>query len=359
MALFVTIVVFFAAGTAAWGAPLEVPPTAWSGSGHKIVAAAEFDDGYGLYVFDIEGRGGGFIPFQHRILAMKWASKDGPLCLLARHANGRHYLWLANPSGIIKRLSERPVYVYDTPSANLFDWSPDCRHVVFASDTGGNVDLWRVEIEYGWEKRLTHAKSKDFSPAWSPNGKWITFCSERGGTRGIWILPADAGPARKVTDGPEDEEHPAWSPGSDRICFLAKGRREGIYTVAVLGGGRKPIAIGGRNYAAPVWSSTGKWISFVYGNNAANIFCTPVKKAKGWGPYFQTTFDQGQQVSTGLRVPAWSPARDQLVYATLDEGRLSIRVASLSEDHGAAWRNVYTAPRERLKHKPFKKTGGG
>ncbi len=351
-----TILLFLTSAT--WSAPVEVPPAAWSGDGHEVGVAASLHRGYGIHIFNTEGRACGFIAFKHPILAMKWPSSEGPLCLLARYTDGQHYLWLANPSGVIKQLCKRPVYVPSTPSGNLFDWSPDRRYVVFASDTGANVDLWHVQIEHGWEKRLTDSESKDFSPAWSPDGQRIAFCSERGGTRGIWIIPAGGGSARKVVDGPDDEEHPAWSPESNEISFLAKGKNEGIYTAAISGARRKPISVGGRDYAAPIWSSTGKWISFAYGKNPGNLFCTPVKKAKGWGPYYQTTFDRAKGVAAQLRVPAWSPVRDQLVYATLEGGALSVRVANLSEVHGPVWRNVYTDSRARPGQESSKKGNG-
>ncbi len=321
----------------------DTPPTEWLADGSKIVVAAKLAEGQGLYILDPEGRRDGYIPFAHEILAVKWPHKDEAMCLLARQSDGRCYLWLANPTGIIARLSNRSVYIGDTPSADLFDCSPDGRYIVFPSGSGANVDLWRADTEGRTEKQLTNAKGRDLSPAWSPNGRLIAFESERGGTRGIWVMSPDGGSVRRVADGPDAERCPTWSPASDSLAYLVKGKSEGIYVSPVSGGKSKPIAIGGKGYAAPVWSSTGKWIAFIYGKSPANIYCTPIEKAKGWGPYYQTTFDRSKDTRTHLRAPNWSPACDQLVFTTFEDGKMSIRLANMSTSYGAVYREVYTA----------------
>ena len=341
MAKGLTVVLLILLTAAVSAAAVITPPTAWSPDGRQIVVAAKLVDGYGLYILDSEGRKHDFIPFSREILAIKWANMEEAMCLLARHSDGRCYLWLANPTGIIERLSNRPVYTAGSPSANYFACSPDGRHVVFASGSGSGVDLWRADTEGGPEKQLTSGKGMDFSPSWSPNGKLIAFSSERGGTPGIWVMNSDGGAARKVADGPDKEMHPAWSPSGDSIAYLAKGKSEGIYAVPISGGKGRPIAIGGRDYASPVWSSTGKWISFVYGRSPANIFCTPVEKTPGWGPYYQTPFDRMKDISTDLRAPVWSPACDQLVFTTFERGRMSVRLANMSAKYGASCRDLY------------------
>lgn len=336
------VILFVLSALASRAATVSTPPTGWSGDGAKIVLAANLADGKGVYILDPEGRKLENIPFANEVLALKWRNKDEAMCILGRQSDGRCYLWLANPTGIIARLSNRPVYIGDMPSANLFDCSPDGRYVIFPSGSGANVDLWRADTETHTEKQLTNAKGRDMSPAWSPNGRLIAFESERGGTRGIWVMSPDGGSVRRIADGPDGEQAPSWSPTSDSVAYLVKGKSEGIYVSPVSGGKSRPIAIGGKSYAAPVWSSTGKWIAFIYGKNPANIYCTPVEKARGWGPYYQTTFDRSKDTLTALRAPNWSPACDQLVFTTFEDGRLSVRLANMSTSYGAVYREVYT-----------------
>ncbi len=326
----------------------STPPACWSADGSMIVTAARLSDENGIYVLDVEGRKREFIPFPHEVLALEPASVEGSVYVLARHSDGRCYLWSASTMGVAARISIRSVYVGDSPSATHFDCSPDGRYVVFASGSGSDIDLWRIDTVSGEEKRLTSAKGKDCSPSWSPNGKWIAFSSERGGTGGIWVMSPDGSSVRRIADGPDRELHPTWSPGSDSIAYLVKGKREGIYIAPISGGKREQIAVGGKDYCAPVWSSTGKWIAFVYGKNPANLFCTPVDKANGWGPYYQTTFDRAKNLRTDLRAPSWSPTSDRLVFTTFEEGRMSVRVATMTAGHGAVCRDVYMSPGARV-----------
>ena len=193
MAKWFAVILFVLSAQLALAAGVSAPPTCWSADGGKIVIAAKLADGQGIYILDPDGRKQEHIPFAHAVLAIKWRDKDEAMCLLARQSDGRCYLWLANPTGIIERLSNRPVYIGETPSADLFDCSPDGRYAVFPSGSGSNVDLWRADTEGGPEKQLTNSKGRDLSPSWSPNGRLIAFESERGGTRGIWVMSADGG----------------------------------------------------------------------------------------------------------------------------------------------------------------------
>lgn len=331
------------------GRAATVPPISWSGDGRRVVLADRLSEGYGVYIFDTEGRRSSFIPFSYPVVAIKWPVSDRPIVLLARHTNGKYYLWTANPFGIIRRISARPVYVHPGPSANFFAVSPDCEQAAFASSTGGNVDIWKVGIDLGADQRLTDSRGKDFDPVWSPDGRWIAFTSDRGGTLGIWLMSSGGRPVRKLVDGPGREQHATWSPDSQRIAFLSSGSEPGIYAVGLSGGALRPIAVGGRNYFAPIWSSTGKWLAFSYGSNPTNIFTTPIGKAQGRGPYYQISFDRGNSVVTSLRSAAWSPGKDQLAFCTYEDGRLSIQIASLSEKLGPVLKNIYSAPAVRIK----------
>lgn len=337
------LVVLALAAQGAWSAQ-STPPTGWSADGSRIIVAGNLSDGKGIYILDSEGRKHEYIPFEHEVLAVKWPNVDGPMCLLARHPDGRYYLWSANSTGIIDRVSERSVYVGRLPSAGLFDCSPDGRYVVFASGTGAEIDLWRADTERTPDKQLTNSGGRDFGPAWSPDGRRIAFSSERGGTAGIWVMPAGGGPAKRLVDGPGQELDPSWSPKGNDLLYLVKGKGEGIYACSASGGSSRPIAVGGRDYAAPVWSHTGKWISFVYGRNPANLFCTPADKAKGYGPYYQTSFDRSAGLKVETRASAWSPSRDQLVFATYETGKMTVRLANISPGYGAVPRDIYMDP---------------
>ncbi|MDI6827884.1 MAG: hypothetical protein QME62_05295 [Armatimonadota bacterium] len=337
------VILLFLAIAASAAAAVSIPPVVWSGDGAKIAIGGRINGEYGIHIFNPDSRRGEFIKFQNEIIAMKWLASDQPIAVLARQSDGRCYIWLLNISGIIKRLSNRSVYVPQKASPNLFSLSPDGTAIIFASSSGGSVNLYRVQIDSGREQKLTNG-SLDFEPAYSPDGSRIAFTSKKGNSFGIYILSIASGSSRCVIDTSDDEMNPTWSPDGSRLAFLRTGKRTGIFTISTSGSELRPIAVGGRNYRTPVWSSTGKWIGFVYGKEPANIFVTSVSKSVGFGPHFQTSFDRSDNVSTLLRVPTWSPNHDRLVYATYENGVLSIRIATLSEKSGPAISYIYTAP---------------
>ncbi len=74
-------------------------------------------------------------------------------------------------------------------------WSPDGRHIVFASDVGKdtkqvpNYGIWIIGNDGIGLRQLTTNGSDDDYPIVSPDGKFIYFVSNRGFTEGIWRIP--------------------------------------------------------------------------------------------------------------------------------------------------------------------------
>lgn len=74
-------------------------------------------------------------------------------------------------------------------------WSPDGRHLVFASDVGkdsrdvANYDIWIIGLDGTGLRQLTTNGSEDDYPIVSPDGKFIYFVSNRGFKEGVWRIP--------------------------------------------------------------------------------------------------------------------------------------------------------------------------
>lgn len=105
--------------------------------------------------------------------------------------------------GPAKALTEGPAWDHGAR------WSPDGEQVLYASDRGGNQELWVLDVASGEHRQLSKGAPERFAEGeWSPDGRWIVARKRVTDTRSIgtcelWLLDAKAGseaPGVKLTD---------------------------------------------------------------------------------------------------------------------------------------------------------------
>jgi Tol biopolymer transport system component len=107
-----------------------------------------------------------------------------------------------------------------TQSTESVSISRDGKWLLYDSDLGGNMDLYRMSLATGIPERLTTDPSDDFAPEPSPDGREVAFHSWRGGSRDIYVLPLDGGPVQRVTRTPLQEAVATWSPDGNALAFI-------------------------------------------------------------------------------------------------------------------------------------------
>jgi Tol biopolymer transport system component len=124
-------------------------------------------------------------------------SPDGRHIAFASHRAGDlGNIWISDSDGTHPVQLTRFVRGAGTPR-----WSPDSRWIVFDSDEAGNADLWVISADGGLPRRLTREPSADVMGAWSRDGRWIYFQSNRSGSEELWKIPAEGGEAVQLTTG--------------------------------------------------------------------------------------------------------------------------------------------------------------
>jgi TolB protein len=117
------------------------------------------------------------------------------------------------------------------------DVAPDGRSVVFSCYDGAAVELWRLDLASGRERRLTSSGAVNVEPRTSPDGKRLTWVSSEG-TGHFNLFVAEIGPdgmlsgARPLLGERKSKidryyysafDHalnPSWSPDGSRIYFV-------------------------------------------------------------------------------------------------------------------------------------------
>ena len=156
----------------------------------------------------------------------------------------------------------------DTVNANPA-WSPDGRWIVYDSASGGNPDVYLIELACAPEcapQRLTTHPLADVNPAWSPDGRSVAFETSRHEHREIYRLDLDTGAERRLTSNRVPDRGAAWSSDGTQIAYASSGllyavdascdtHPEGCEALA-----RQLTDM--PDTASPAWSPDDRWIAF-------------------------------------------------------------------------------------------------
>ena len=108
--------------------------------------------------------------------------------------------------------------------------------VVFASDRGGNVDLWELMIASGRVHRLTDHSAIDWDPHPASDGASLLWSSSRGGHFEIWTAALDGANPQQVTRDGVDAENPSLPASGGWIYYDSSNpKSDGLWRIGRAG----------------------------------------------------------------------------------------------------------------------------
>ncbi|HEY6451999.1 MAG TPA: Tol-Pal system beta propeller repeat protein TolB [Steroidobacteraceae bacterium] len=195
-----------------------------------------------------------------------------------------------------RRLVSQRIGVNGAPA-----FSPDgTRLALTLSGSGGNLDIWLLDLATQALTRLTDDPAVDTEAAWSPDGKSIYFTSDRAGGPQIYKLDI-ANPRRvqRITFGSSYDARPRVSPDGSKIAFVT--REGGNYRIAVqdLASATVTVLSHGNLDESPSFAPNGATI--IYAGRDGPIGTLETVSVDGLVSQ-RLTSSQGE-----LREPAWEP----------------------------------------------------
>jgi Tol biopolymer transport system component len=160
-------------------------------------------------------------------------------------------------------------------------WSPDGATLAFASNRGGDFEVYVRRADGGQEVNISSDPGEDMQPAFSPDGAQLAFVStrsSRGGTTkiadtfsfdfrtyggDIWVVPALGGRPRRLADG---GNFPAWRPDGAAVAFVSGPEsHRSILEVPIQGGTVRallPTEASSWEIVRLQFSPRGRWLTF-------------------------------------------------------------------------------------------------
>jgi serine/threonine protein kinase/Tol biopolymer transport system component len=195
--------------------------------------------------------------------------------------NGRRIAYWSVPSESAKRIvwtstaeGRDPVPLTDDQHLNWNPvWSPDGRHLYFASDRSGSMNLWRLPIDQSTGRAKGEAEPLSTPSQWSallslsPDGRRILY-STRHGSSNLESMTLDPetvrpdGPSKPITQGSRDVRFARASPDGQWIVFTSFGPEEDLVLVRPDGGQLRQLTKDPFKDRGPSWAFDGRIVFF-------------------------------------------------------------------------------------------------
>ena len=207
---------------------------------------------------------------ERRILGHAW-SEDGQDLVFSSNRGGRVELWRIDVFGAKKAVRLTGAGESDDSLRTILQLYPAVsrrgHRLVYTQPSVVGPDIRRIDIARGLRTapvRLISSTRGERSPQYSPDGTKIAIHSNRSGRGEIWVYDADgSNPVRLTSFESGFSGSPRWSPDGRTIAFDSSNLGNwDVYVVGLQGGGPVRLTTSPAMDEVPSWSSDGNRIYF-------------------------------------------------------------------------------------------------
>jgi len=207
-------------------------------------------------------------------------------------------IWVMNADG-----SHPRALVQNGASNASPSWIAGDSALVFASDVGGDWEIYRISLAGGPPRNLTNNPYADQSPRVSPDGHRIVFQSNRTLDFEIYTMTIDGTDVRNVSQDPADDRFPTWSADGRQIFWTRYADSFNIWHMNADGSQQSVLLAGSFSDTSPAVAPDGSAVVFASNRVApSSLFVFPL----AGGALRQLTNLPGWNSGTDLD-PVWVP----------------------------------------------------
>lgn len=187
-----------------------------SPDGRKVLYSAYRDDNvYEIYAYHLDDGSVDRLTNRSGVLTAPEFSPDGKKIALTRWTvnSGRHQIMTMESNG--NNLNNIPRIAGWDPT-----WSPTGKQILFASDMGGSVQLYVVNLNGKGLHQVSNLPAIRGRSDWSVLEKIVTYSGEPW-HRELFIISTDGSEARQLSPGGGNSQGPSFSPDGKWVAFTA------------------------------------------------------------------------------------------------------------------------------------------
>jgi TolB protein len=178
----------------------------YSPDGREIVCTLSLDGNPEIYVLDARGGSPRRLTNSRSIdTSPCWSPTGREIAFTSDRAGTPQIYVMDREGGNLRRLT------YDVEYTDSPAWSPKGDRIAFVARTAAGFDIYLCRAN-GSDTRLAVSGFSNENPRWSPDGRHLLFASNRDSVSGLYVTDLDDRPPRRLDTGGLRAQSPAWSP---------------------------------------------------------------------------------------------------------------------------------------------------